>query len=143
MSSPTCEQDPTQPKCQTASRFQQIGESLINLSSTIENNTLLFEKAKANDEGSVLGAARPEKENFYDGELIKGDIANISEFIVDLIITNGDKPEKIHRIRLETAKLLKELKALDKAEIEPEIKKQISDRMKVNMSAILEEILAL
>ncbi|PHX56102.1 hypothetical protein CP500_007290 [Tychonema bourrellyi FEM_GT703] len=101
-------------------------------------NRLIIESVDTEDEKFS------DDDNFYDLDLvIKDKSANLGAVIVDLIVTNqvGDNPERIRGIRLKIARFVKDLKALEIADIKPEIKKEISDRMKATMSAILEEIL--
>lgn len=101
-------------------------------------NKLIIESVDTEDEKFS------DDDSFYDLDLvIKDKSANLGAVIVDLIVTNqvGDKPERIRGIRLKIARFVKDLKAMEIADIKPEIKKEISDRMKASMSAILEEIL--
>ncbi|OCR02632.1 hypothetical protein BCD67_15695 [Oscillatoriales cyanobacterium USR001] len=143
--SPSCIQDPNQPKCVIANLLKKLAEKLNHLSGKIAEANQISEEPKSHNKPSPASEnGNIENERFSEFDtVIKENSSNLSEIIVDLIMNNqvGNNSEKIHSIRLETAKLLQELKALDKAEIEPEVKKQISKRMKANMSEILVLIL--
>jgi hypothetical protein len=117
---------------------------------SLENPKLRRGNLSAMAEGpenmAVVENGEEEDKNLSDLDainVIKEESVNLSKVIVDLIITNqvGDKPERIHKIRLGTELFLNDLKDLDRADIKPETKEKIIDQMKANMSAILEEIL--
>ncbi|WP_333458259.1 hypothetical protein [Microcoleus sp. Pol10D4] len=158
MTSPSCEENPDQPKCvreRMLKKLTKINGSLSQSIIEIETDTRLWENPqplRGNRFSRVEASGNmrlPENgdtgnESFSDFDtVIKEKSANLSEVIVDLIITNqvGDNPERIRGIRLKIARFVKDLKAMEIADIKPEIKKEISDRMKASMSAILEEIL--
>ena len=162
-----CKGQPDSPACKAVTGMmitdlEKITDHISQLIIEIKRNSAIldnpkppriddrFAMAARSENMPIIGSVDTENENFSDDDnfydldlVIKDKSANLSEVIVDLIVTNqvGDKPERIRRIRLKIARFVKDLKALEIADLKPEIKKEISDRMKASMSAILEEIL--
>lgn len=153
---------PITPDCivqikQRLKKLEKIANELDQLNTEIKRNITILENPKPSTsnpspmaEGSgntpLLENGETENENFSElfEKVIKRKSANLSEVIVDLIITNqvDDNPDRIREIRLETEKFLKDLTDIEIADTKPESKKEISDRMKANISAMLEKILA-
>lgn len=143
--SPSCIVDPNQPKCRQANLLKKLADNLNHLSGKIAEDNQISKKPKSRKPMALdIRNRDTENESFSDFDtVIQENISNLSEIIVDLIMNHqvGNNPERLHGIRMGTENFLKDLEALDQADINPEIKKEISDRMKVNMSAILEGIL--
>jgi hypothetical protein len=143
--SPSCILDPDQPKCGTANLLKELADNLNHLSGKIAEENQISKEPKSH-EPMALGIRNRDtrNESFSDFDtVIKEKSSHLSEIIVDLIMNHqvGDKPERIRGIRLKISRFVKDLKAMEIADIKPEIKKEISDQMKASMSAILEEIL--